>query len=193
MIYPIYVSYATKGDPYESHLAELEFSAQKHDLLIHASILEHTFASWQEAAAYKRFIIRHFHDTEPNPIVWLDADARIRHYPDLFDELANNGTDFAACWRGDELLSGTLFFGKTEAATRLIELWDNVQKQDPKEWDQRTLAIALKMLEDERPVKVFELPVAYCFIFDRSRKEHPDVDPVIEHLQASRQSRLTKK
>ena len=34
-----------------------------------------------------------------------------------------------------------------------------------------------------------KLPPEYCFIFDASRILHPGVEPIIEHLQASRRLR----
>jgi hypothetical protein len=109
--------------------------------------------------------------------VWLDADARVRKPPVLLCHLR---CDFACHHRRGELLSGTLYFAPTPAATVLAEWWCRAQQVYPGEWDQRVLA---KVLPTVPNLRVHELPASYVRIFDGD-----DMGPeiIVEHLQASR-------
>lgn len=111
------------------------------------------------------------------PIVWLDADARVRRPPSLFDSL---DCDVAAHWKdGEELLSGTLYIGANDTATELLQEWLTDCQSNPGEWDQRCLQA---VLNSSRRFRIQTLPADYTAIFDAGMSDHP----VIEHLQASR-------
>jgi hypothetical protein len=111
------------------------------------------------------------------PIVWLDADARVRRHPDLFATL---DCDFAAHWRhGAELLSGTMYFGPTAEARSLATVWADEQLRAPGVWDQQVLQ---RVLDNGFAVRVQRLPAEYTRVFDDDKMG----SPVIEHLQASR-------
>jgi hypothetical protein len=186
--YPVYVSYATEGR-YAALLRNLRDSAAQYDLVFRDVIVNRAFPSWAQAAAYKSQVILEFIRTENRPIVWLDADAVLRGYPVLFDGYAsaNPEVDFAAHWRlGQELLSGTLYFGATPSALRLVESWIEIQSHDPDAWDQRTLSIAVAKARKEFTLNERRLPPSYTYIFDRTGRESPGTVPVIEHFQASR-------
>jgi hypothetical protein len=121
------------------------------------------------------------------PTVYLDADARVRQYPILFDQLAETDCDFAAHWRGgSELLSGTLYFGATVNALALADKWVEECEAHPDVWDQQCLQNAV----DSMPgLKVERLPFSYCRIFDGQGQDEQGVVPVVEHMQASRRLR----
>jgi hypothetical protein len=115
------------------------------------------------------------------PLVWLDADARVRQVPGL---LLNLDCDFAAHWKeGTELLSGTLYFGGTDAARRLAQAWAALCRAEPDVWDQKHLQ---KVVEHADGLRAERLPAPYTLIFDLMADQGP---PVIEHLQASRKLR----
>ena len=124
-------------------------------------------------------------DNPDRPIVWLDADARVRQYPRLFDDMAAlNRWDFAAHWlNGSELLSGTLYFGPTIQARELVHRWRLACSRAANEWDQRTLQAVLPQFPS---LRVSMLPFSYVRIFDYPGQTER---PVIEHLQASRRLR----
>ena len=135
---------------------------------------------WELNCNYKPTYLRECRERFPGEaLVWVDADARVRSYPGLFDVL---NCDFAAHWRhGQELLSGTLYFGPTEAAGKLLSEWEAECKRRPGDWDQRILADVLGKVPS---LKIARLPWSYCQIFDGE----PGI-PVIEHTQASRRLR----
>lgn len=139
--------------------------------------------SWVENCAYKaEFILKNL--IENDSIVWLDADCIVHKNPSLFYEIKSD-IGFHK-FRGHELLSGTLFFNNTHASRSVVESWILLNEQNPNVWDQRNLAKAVK--EDDG-LEIYELPPEYCFIFDLGRQVYGELDPVIEHFQASRRIR----
>ena len=125
-----------------------------------------------------------------HPIVWVDADARIRQRPVLFNNLK---CDFAAHWRSRkyshgfypeiELLSGTIYLANNNKTRALMNRWIKTNEKETTKWDQRTLAQVLKGWDGE----IQKLPAPYCQIFDSMKNEGGK--PVIEHFQLSREGR----
>ena len=114
------------------------------------------------------------------PLVWVDADARIVQRPTWFDTL---DCDIAYHLRhGEELLSGTLYFGATDGASDLLERWQVECQYHPDEWDQRVLDRVLKENPDRWREDV--LPASYVSIFDAPEMNREPA--VIRHRQASR-------
>ena len=68
----------------------------------------------------------------------------------------------------------------------MFQEWANRCQRRPDVWEQKHLA---SVIMEWNEVRFFKLPPEYCFIHDSSRKEHPGLEPVIEHLQASRKMR----
>lgn len=138
---------------------------------------------WTRNCAMKPAFIRDRMLQYPGrPIVWLDADARVRRRPVLFEQL--DGVDFAAHWRGGcELLSGTMYFGPTPASRALVVAWCEHQLRTPDVWDQRVLQRVIESGAVEGLV-TRKLPAAYTAIFDAGMC--PEEDRVISHHQASR-------
>jgi len=120
-------------------------------------------------------------------IVWLDADAVVRSYPKLFSEIDCDLACHFRDWKHgrNELLSGTLFIKNNDKARRVIRDWIKINDQNPKTWEQRNLARAIRRYDFD--LKIYRLPIEYCFIFDDERKG--SVKPIIEHFQASRKYR----
>lgn len=117
----------------------------------------------------------------PTNILYVDADARIRQYPKLFDDFDGDiGVHYR---RGRELLSGTIFLRNNERVRMLVNFWQGEQMLRPETWDQKTLDYVIQARAENLGVKVVDLPPSYTQIFD-SMAHHGA--PVIEHMQASR-------
>lgn len=175
---PIFITHFTMGSPYEQEARELQESAAAFGIEVIATPTTHQ-GSWCTNAAMKAEVILAAHSLN-EPVVWLDADARIRSVPEYFDSLS---CDFAAHTRGGrELLSGTLYFSGTNRSHQLVAKWIDVNRSHPNRWDQRNLVTALKSLK----MATHELPAVYCQIFDIMKNAG---EPVIEHMQASRRYR----
>jgi hypothetical protein len=124
-------------------------------------------------------------------VVWVDVDGRINSEPKILLNMPPN-VDFACHFRNqtlcsgthyeNELMSGTLYFGPTQGAFRLLSAWVDEQNENPRELDQRTLQKALNRLSD---LTIFKLPKSYCKVFDTM-----DGEAVIEHFQESRKRRV---
>ncbi|HEY1190585.1 MAG TPA: hypothetical protein VGE74_23330 [Gemmata sp.] len=138
--------------------------------------------SWVRNCARKAEYVREARVRHPGqPVVWLDADARVRREPVLFNRL---DCDFAAHWReGHELLSGTCYFAPTPAADRLVDEWCRLCTVNPDVWDQLSLQAAVNATEG---LRTSDLPPNYTQIFDTMAHEG---EPIVEHMQASRRLR----
>lgn len=175
---PLYVSFYTPD--YAGEAAELVATLDAHGLEYVVTAMP-SAGNWVANCGRKPYCIRSAMALYPGrPIIWLDADARVRQYPALFDGL---DCDFAAHWRhGTELLSGTLYFNPTAAALSLVDAWIREQDRRRGEWDQRVLADVVAGMTG---LKTLDLPWGYCRIFDGKEQG----EPVIEHMQASRRFR----
>lgn len=181
---PVVVSFYTADTPYQQEAAELEASAREFGLFTDIRAVPN-LGSWELNCGMKPAFIRdRMQDYPGRPVVWLDADARVRRKPELFATL---DCDFAAHWRyGVELLSGTMYFGPTAAARKLAEAWFDAQMRTPKVWDQLTLQ---RVIDSGVPaVRIERWPPSYTAIFDA--KLCPDDEQVIVHMQASRRLKV---
>jgi hypothetical protein len=139
-----------------------------------------SLGSWEKNCQAKaNFILEKLEELK-EPVVWVDADARIMQKPRLFEDLGD--TDFAAHW-GRWLMSGTLYFGNTIGAKALLKTWIEIQ-EDPEEmrWDQKILEEIIDTIGSK--LKIVKLPVTYCQKFDDRTLSLEDA--VILHTQASR-------
>lgn len=182
MLPPLYISFCTT-DGYAAEAAELKKTLDAFGLPYELHPVA-PFESWVQACAFKPRFIRNAQAWHRDrPLVWLDADARVRQYPVLFDSMGK--ADFAAHWKGGtELLSGTMYFGPTVAAAQLLYDWEKACEASPEAWDQKVL----QGIVESRPLNVRRLPAPYTLIFDLMAHEGP---PVIEHMQASRRLKHT--
>jgi len=184
---PLFCSFFTAGSGYQTEAAQLAVTLDTfglpHDIRPMLCL-----GSWQANTQLKsRFIADMLREYPGRPLVWLDADARVRAAPVLFQTL---DCDFAAHWRDDpayphgELLSGTLYFSGSEASVELVDDWIDECRRSPGVWDQVCLDRVIQKLSG---IKVCRLPAGYTLIYDTMRHLGP---PVIEHMQASRSLRF---
>lgn len=181
--HPTYIAFYTVQTPYEDEIQKLKESLELFNLEFNIQGVPN-LGSWQKNTQYKAVFIKDMLDKYPDqPIVYLDADAVVRSFPILFDEI---DCDIAVHYYDNkkrnikELLSGTIYFGHTAKAKELVQLWIDINKEFPEQWDQKNLDIAIKRMPE---LKIVELPASYCLIFDLMKDQGP---AVIEHFQASR-------
>ena len=178
---PIITSYYTKGTAYETEVEQLRITLRRFNLDNDIEgILDK--GSWHKNTYYKPKFIQKMMKKHPGrPVVFVDADAKIRRNPVLFNDF---DCDFACHFKGEtELLSGTLYFGNTRGSQYLINKWIEKDVLFPKtHMPQKNLRAVFDEQKDK--IKWEALPVEYCTIFD-SRSRHK-INPVIEHYQLSR-------
>lgn len=179
---PIVVSFWTRDTPYEAEAREMEQSARAFGMMTDVRAVPN-LGDWTRNCSLKAAFIRdRMHDYPGRPIVWLDADARVRRRPELF---ANLDCDFAAHWRhGEELLSGTLYFSGTRASVLLASAWAQAQYLSPSTWDQKVLQSVIES-GAVKGLRVERLPAEYVAIWDDTKMGTEDTW-VISHHQASR-------
>jgi len=118
--------------------------------------------------------------------LYVDADAEVVKDPRWCDKSPSDGDFDVWVYRRPqgELLSGTLLLRPTDLAFRLLFVWEHLCRTRPeKEWDQRLLDDALQRVPN---LRVGQLPPEFCCIFDIGLRDHPGLEPVIIHHQASR-------
>jgi len=202
-----FVSFYTPNGIYPELVKDLENSFKKYSLDYHIEKLKDE-GSWVKNCALKaEFILNILTKEKENTcIVWIDSDAQIVKYPELFlfgnqefmirgepggrskvpagrerIYLPNNWPqDVAPCWFN----SGTIFFRVCENTIKLCNRWLKLKQQEPSSWDQWTLQQAWC---DINPVTEF-LPRSYCQI-DRL---HGRQDAVILHRLASSEQKVNR-
>lgn len=176
---PVFICFYTRNTPYEALAARLEASLDQFGL-DHRIVGVEPLGSWERNCAMKARFVRDQWRELGRPVVWLDADATVDADPVT---LRRCGADFAiAKTHGWEFGSGTVFFGATEAAGRLLDRWVLRCEADPYLWDQMHLDAAWADIASSEPLITQWLPQSYLFIFDHE----PERAPVITHWQASR-------
>ncbi len=189
---PLYVSFFTPT--YAAEAAALVKTLELFNLPHQVEEIA-PFGGWLEHIQYKPWFLLAKMMEHPNrPLVWLDADARVRKHPQLFDVIT---CDFAAHWRiGEELLSSTMYFAPTIAAHNLLIRWHDACIGSP-HWDQKELQriifnktpVPQGMITREDGLQVCNLPPEYAAIFDFDMC--PIGDWVISQHQASRRLKNT--
>lgn len=182
-------AYYSAGSGYKAEAVRLQKSAILHRVPIDV-IEAPNHGSWQSNTIYKaRFIEEMLLKHRLLNILYVDADAIFHAYPLLFDRMSS---DFALHYRDRpgrplETLSGTLYVAQNDRALAFIKSWQQINAQNPAQWDQRNLHLALR--QKDPALKISALPIEYCAIFDDHRRH--SIRPVIEHFQASRRLKNT--
>ena len=89
-----------------------------------------------------------------------------------------------------ELLSGTLFIRNTVQNKNLVQSW-YLESYKNSFWEQKTL----QKLIDKYKIKVFNLPLEYCYIMSLpdGQESHIKIEnPIISHYQISRKTKRLK-
>ena len=192
----IFVSFYSKNTPYERIIKEgLIPSFKRFNLKYDIDAIDNK-GSWTENVQYKPIFIYKMLQKHKCPIVSLDADAIIEKNPILFYNLQDY--DYACHfydWRlwynksydKKEMLGGTQYFNYNNKVLSLIEKW-KIQQKIQHTWAQKVLE---KILLQNKDIKIYELPVEYCFI---KTGKHPEIrkKAVIFHNQLSRKFRNKK-
>ena len=125
-------------------------------------------------------------------LLYVDVDAVVHKSPDLFKnyscDIAVRWQDFR--WRKNECLSGTIYMENNERTKRICELWRDINVTEGNKsnrMEQWNLDTVINQMKKEDPNFTYKnLPPEYTMIFDSMRGMYPNINPVIEHFQASR-------
>lgn len=179
---PLFFGYYTRNTPYEGEYRSLQLYLRQFGLQYEYVGVD-SRGSWQantqmKAEIVTQMLLKH----KGRRLVYVDVDSIILSKPDLFWNLQPEVTVAAVMYRGQELLSGVVYFRANDDALRLVECWKDLNRQHPDllpdgrpAWDQRTLNMAIH----HTGVRFEELPIQYNFISDLAAKWYPGVTPVI--------------
>lgn len=188
------------GQPWQDHATQLAVDCENVGLKVAISRRE-DLGSWVANCNQKPAFIRDMLQDLNDPILWIDADARINEPPVLlkdpkeefavhafpggktFKPVGREEMSLPEGWPLDELgskwfNSGTVYFRPTPKVFDLLDLWCQfAATRMTSDWDQWLLQEAWTKMRPE----TLWLPETYC----RWRKGRADDNPVIQHLLAS--------
>ena len=193
-----FIGFYTKDTPYEQLANEnLIASYERWNLSYDVKGIPDR-KSWAENTAMKSKIIKEMLLKYKEPVVFLDADATIEKFPELFFQIPNN-VDLAfhhfnwfGHWRNQwenktriELLSGTMYWGYNEKTLNLLDEWIVKVQEHIHKWEQKILE---EIVYAKNNLNIMDLPAEYCCVI-RQNNTIPNYikEPVIIHWQASRQ------
>ena len=181
------IAYYTDDDIYSQHALLLRKSLEKFGLKYDIEKIETT--NWLKATGFKPGFIENKLKTYNEPLLYVDIDSIFHANIESF--FAGIDEDIAVYYTPEnELLSGVIYVKPSERTLRLLELWRDAMKASPDVWDQRILQ---QILSNHQEISIYRLPPEYVFIFDTFREKYHGLQPVIEHLQASRETKYREK
>lgn len=190
----IIVGYYTADSPYQECAWALEQDLYRLQIPYHIEAQDHR-GSWLRNIIIKgdfcRWMLAFY--AESAPVVFLDADARVRQYPSLFEELTGS-CDVAMGYLDhprERWLSNVIAMWPTDGCRRFLDAWaernlDPATHHGPADEDNLPWAI------ERSGASAYRLPPEYACVADMqagplfTRGKHPDIEPVIEQMQASR-------
>ena len=184
MSMPLIISYHTPDPLYTAAADRLRDSLKKFNLKYEVMCCP-SRGSWLDNCNYKANFIYVMLRSYARDILWLDADAEVVAYPELFEQITEDVA--AVIHREHELLGSTIYFRNGMEAEKLCEAWVLANKAHPGQWDQVNLKMVLNMEPYKDMVKFRALPHSYAQIFDYQYET--ELPPVIVQHQASRQGR----
>ncbi|AYG69606.1 hypothetical protein CCGE531_23775 (plasmid) [Rhizobium sp. CCGE531] len=167
-------------------------SAERIGLSVRATALP-SAGSWVLNAGLKPGFLLQERARLRGPMLYVDVDAVFHRNP--WPELRKLDCDLAAYYEADgRLVSATILINDTPEAARLIECWREGCLAKPDMWDQLVLEqiIAEDAARAQPRFRIAQLPVSFCWIFDRIENE-PVGEVFIEQLQASREATKRKR
>ena len=191
------VTFVTENTPYVDVYYKYLFpSVQKFNLPIITKFVPNR-NSWLKNVAYKPEIILELLEEGIDNIVFLDADAEIISYPELFDTIPKE-YDIAVHFLNwflfyghspgkKELLSGSLYLRNNDKVKALVKDWLLNVQRNLNVWEQQILEEVLQKLHKD--INIYELPISYCWIKTLPNGNLPRIkcdNPFIIHHQTSR-------
>ncbi len=190
-------SFYTEDSPYREIINKyLIASINKLEKRIPLEIIKaQNFHHWGKNVAQKPLIILQLLDEGKDNIAFIDADATIEQYPQLFHDIpeeydiAYYTLDWDSWYKNEshikELISSTMYFRNRDKVKSVCREW-YAKAEDGSIWEQKILE---GILEKRKDIKIFELPIEYCYIktLPSGKEPHVKVEkPVIIQHQISR-------
>lgn len=174
----LYVSMFTANTPYQEEVKILQKDLDRLALPYEIVGLR-TQGSWVKNTQMKPQVIKGTMDKYGKDVVWVDADAEILKYPELFYNLdCDIAFHYIKEW--DEKMTGTMYFKNNTISREVLNKWIELNSKNDKP-DAMNFQTIMEQFKD---VLVFNLPNEYIHISDNPYLKCEQ--PVIKHNQASR-------
>jgi len=162
------------SDADASHIARLTHSLRTFGLDHVIERIDGTLAERATGRHKTKFILDTWEKTS-QPILWLDPDSVLMRPASLFD---TTDCDVGLHkWRGWEIATRTLYFGRSAAAEAVLRTWLGFADLYPDVWEGYLLDQAWSLVASQAPLSTLWLPRSYhSLIGDPHRRE-----PVIAH------------
>ena len=190
---PTIICFYTQGTSYEAEAQEMRATVEPHGFTVDIRPVS-DLGSWQANTYRKAAFLEAMLKELRRPVIWMDADSRMRQYPWFFDEWVKSDSDFTVCWidwsqfigikRNDrELDSAVMGLKPTPAVFDVLTRWQTLNRQVMHTgiFEQKNLEKILAI--GDHDMTIMELPMSHCQIFDTMAALG---EPVIEQMQASR-------
>lgn len=182
------VGFYTDDDLYRREYERLAVSLERLGLR-HEFVRVPASDDWVANTRLKPTILADLRRRVDGPIFSVDVDAIF--HADPWQRLTGIETDIAfATYRDGRVRSGSLFIDDTAGARAFLDDWINRLERSPDAWDQHVLDDVLaehRMEADAGGFTISLLPTTLCHVFDRDDAATPNLPPIVEHLQASRE------
>jgi len=195
---PTVVSYYTKNTPYEKEVLNLIASCEEFgiDYLIEGV---EDGGSWEKNCALKPHFLQEKFRQLGKPVLWVDADAVFLR-PMEFEEFMF--CDLAVFFDEKQtdprfkVRAGTLYVNGNQKGLEALELW-RCQSEKIRRFEERDLPfqdqVGLYFSVLANPgIRIGNLPLKYCKVFDEDSGKIDPSEVVIEHRQASRRFHTKK-
>jgi hypothetical protein len=186
----IYISYYTEGY-YKTIIDKYLLPSLQKFNLPYKIYSKPNLHDWLQNGKQKFEIIYNRLINGEQNIVFLDADAEIIRFPELFYKIPEeydigvHYLDWYLFWHGQphqhkkELLGATIYINNNSNTQQLFkEVYHRIQHSS--EWGQKLLQ---QLIEKNKSIKIYNLPIEYCYI--KKGKDHCKDAIIIQH-QASR-------
>lgn len=189
------VAFHTDDDIYGFH-AEL-FRKSLSAIGLSAYIKKIEKREWIKATAYKASFLREMRCTYSGPLLYLDIDSFVHDID--FELLSTMNADISVHYFESkntiELLSGTIILSDKPIVYSLLEEWCArvCLPENKNKYDQLVFQEIISEWTRTEKITIGVLPAEYCYIFDKSKIKYPDLQPKVEHLQASREFKHVRK
>lgn len=184
------ISPFTLGTPYETEIKEMQASLVEHDVP-HIIYGYDSLGSWRKNCnATVVIILEALLENPEYNIVWIDADAIVHEYPELFETLTcdigaykrlNSSAYIRGhkCKKGYHWETGTLFYKNDPKVRQFLQnqirIMDEVAAGKSKE------SYMANDLLESCDLVIGELPISYSLIIGTNQPEEMSVAPVISH------------
>ncbi|WP_289036177.1 hypothetical protein [uncultured Roseibium sp.] len=183
------VAFYTKDTLYKNEAKRLEKSAKSLDLPIELIEVSDQ-GSWLANVRIKPNILKEARKKLSGPLLYVDVDAVFHSNP--WPVINSYDQDVAyTIMRDGKARSGTLLLNDTLGTLKFLDEWQGCLDRDPEAWDQFPLTELFqknrKESSPEYTIALFTIPLCYVFDRDPQLLANPSPQPIVEHLQASRE------